>query len=457
VIHNTTRRLLAMQSPFTKSTTPAAGDSRFGCTSALVYDAYDEELMLSWMDRDHSGGDSAANSPADRRHGAAAVLLSMEQCIEQQRQRFFKQSGGKSSGGDADGADYNLAISAAGQGLEDEQHHDHNAEKKRRHILQDRKWRAALSMCNEALKYTVMDRGDVAKRKFSKMQVLREAVEQMRFLENLLTNCHLLEMSPQSLAQIREEYLQAKNTGKLNQSILDNLAQRPANGQSAAHQHVSHHSKQLIAGLVEQREEEIEQKRLDLVVSAQKRSHSASVSLPAGQDYSQFTASSGSSQPSSGSSQTGGARKHHRHVPLEHYLHQTAADQHHHHLAAVNQESSQDDMLLNMLGGGAGGSEVACKTNDQQHDIDMMLHEVECIKRFEKLFNEDMQSNKENLPAAAAALVERSPMKDGRMKPRSTARYSLPPTRKTRALMDLDLSRVNSGGNVHHKSKKLAF
>ena len=208
------------------------------------------------------------------------------------------------------------------------------------------------------------------------MQVLREAVEQMRFLENLLTNCHLLEMSPQSLAQIREEYLQAKNTGKLNQSILDNLAQRPANGQSAAHQHVSHHSKQLIAGLVEQREEEIEQKRLDLVVSAQKRSHSASVSLPAGQDYSQFTASSGSSQPSSGSSQTGGARKHHRHVPLEHYLHQTAADQHHHHLAAVNQESSQDDMLLNMLGGGAGGSEVACKTNDQQHDIDMMLYVI---------------------------------------------------------------------------------
>merc|ERR1719419_822590 len=95
--------------------------------------------------------------------------------------------------------------------------------RKRKNKIQDKKWRNSLHMCNLALKSIIAEEGDESKRKFSKMRVLQEAVEQLKFLQNSITNLNMLGLSDENLDHVKEEYLKLRKEAKIGDYFTLNI------------------------------------------------------------------------------------------------------------------------------------------------------------------------------------------------------------------------------------------
>jgi len=104
-------------------------------------------------------------------------------------------------------------------------------ERKQKHKDQDRKWRASLKICHDALK-SIFLRGEneTSTRKFSKMKMLEESVEHMRILENAIRAIAEHDSSKSlSIDSLRNEFLNEAKSNELGLNLVKAYFEKPKN------------------------------------------------------------------------------------------------------------------------------------------------------------------------------------------------------------------------------------
>jgi len=120
-------------------------------------------------------------------------------------------------------------------------------ERKQKHKDQDRKWRASLKICHDALK-SIFLRGEneTSTRKFSKMKMLEESVEHMRILENAIRAIAEHDSSKSlSIDSLRNEFLNEAKGNELGLNLVKAYFEKPKN--SLKTQATSHENAPLLS------------------------------------------------------------------------------------------------------------------------------------------------------------------------------------------------------------------
>jgi len=156
-----------------------------------------------------------------------------------QDRKFIDQRPTRSSPTDATaGSTSNSSINSAATASE---------ERKQKHKDQDRKWRASLKICHDALK-SIFLRGEneTSTRKFSKMKMLEESVEHMRILENAIRAIAEHDSSKSlSIDSLRNEFLNEAKSNELGLNLVKAYFEKPKNSLNT--QAISHENAPLLS------------------------------------------------------------------------------------------------------------------------------------------------------------------------------------------------------------------